>query len=162
MGSVLGSFLVGALLLLLGCYLTFGPLFADQTYEAQPGTNDGFALPSWFYFPVGVPVQVSWSQMNPPDFVNVTECSSVQGTHCVGPGVQVASGVGAQGSTTFTAAEGQTYGVYTSSEGAMSVQVQYTGVYGVVLFLAWVAGVVAIALGFIYNHQRGSRYAPIF
>lgn len=161
MGSVVGAFAVGAILLVLGLYLTFGPLVANLDVDVTSGETASFGLPGWFYFPVGIPTQVSWSEMTPPDFVEVRTCQSVTDGECVAPGPAIASGSGPTGSFTFTADEGQAYGINCTSGGVLTVQEQYTGAYGFLLFIVWMSGVVCIALGFLYNHQRGSRYAPI-
>lgn len=160
MGMV-SAFVVGALLLVLGLYLTFGPLVANQDDSALATTVEPFELPPWFFFPVGIPTVVSWQEMTPPDTVSVQECQSVTDGKCDGAGSVIESGIGPSGSFTFTASEGQLYGINTTAEGVLTIDVQYTGAYGILLFLVYVSGVVCIAMGFVYNHQRGSRYAYI-
>jgi hypothetical protein len=161
MASVAGAFLVGGLLFVLGLYLTFGPMAANQDENVTTPTTEAYSLPSWFFFPVGVPTTVSWSEVSPPDTVSVQPCQSVSDGTCVGPGETLASGTGSSGSFTFDADEGQTYGVNVSSPGVLTISIDFTGAYGILLFLVYTCAVVCVALAFMYNFQRGSRYAPI-
>lgn len=152
---------LGVILLLLGAYLLMGPYSSDRSYNMEPGQAFPYQLPSWYVFPLGTSIVVSWSGMPPAGNVTVVTCQSISSGVCTGEGPVLEYGSGSSGSLTFVASGSQVYGIIANSLGIVTVSAEYSSAYGGVLFLIFLMGFVSFVFAYL-NYSRGSYgYRPI-
>lgn len=160
MASFVAAIVMAVVFILLGTYLVVGPYASDRSYNPSPGEPEDWGLVSWFYFVLPVEVQVSWSGLSPSPDVAVYGCSQASGSTCQVPGALVASGNGSSGTFTFSAAEGQLYVISSSSSTIITVSSTFSSIYGAIVFIIFVAGVVCLATG-LMRYSIRDRYSAI-
>lgn len=140
---------VGIVAILLGLYLGLAPLASNESGSIEFGQPMQYSLPSWYEFPGGVTIEVSWTQGSTFTYVGVVACPNSSCTHVdyFGSGV-VANGTGPDGTETFTAQPGTTYQVFTDQGVQIQVQTDYTVTYTLVVLILIILGIGAIAYGY--------------
>ncbi len=151
---------LGVVLLLLGTYLVVGPMTSDQDFNMLPGQASSYALPGWYYFPVGTEVALSWSGMSPTAYVEVETCTSISSGVCANPGPVIENQSGSTGTLSFIAVGGALYGIVASSQGIVTTSTVFSSAYGFIVFLLFTLGIISVAIAFM-NYSRRDRYSPI-
>lgn len=162
MASFGAAILVGALLLILGSYMVLGPFTSNKAYNMEPFQAQPFSLPSWYDFPVGTSIQVSWSGMSPGSSIAVVACQSISSNgQCQGASSPIEQGYDSSGSFTFVASSGQLYGIVASSLGIVTTTAEYSSTAGILIFFIFTMAVICFAIA-IMNYSRGAdRYRPL-
>lgn len=161
MSGAIAAFALGAVLLLLGVYLTFGPNTNAQDFSVAAGEYESYSLPSWYYFPLGTQIEVTWANFGEMSNVTVRTCGTVTDGVCTTPGSILELGTGPSGSLTFLAYPGQVYGVAANAAGVLTVAVQDSSTYLILLFIVYTLGVICIGVGFMRYSMGIHRYQAI-